>query len=116
MIINMQYNEKLRLYFKKNGISQKEAAERLGHAPAMMSRFLSGVSVLDANFIIALVKEFPDVDLKYIFSEEIELESMVSEPGEDYGIKEENIIGELELIEKKISSIRNVLARKSHAK
>ena len=41
---------------------------------------------------------------------------MVSEPGEEYGIKEENIITELELIEKKISSIRNFLARKSHAK
>ena len=112
----MEYNEKLRLYFKKRGVSQKEAAERLGHAPAMISRFLSGVSVLDANFIVALIREFPDVDLKYIFSEETTSSSMVLEPSEDYGIKEEDIIGELEIIEQKISSIRNVLAQSCHKK
>lgn len=116
MILNIMYNEKLRLYFKKNGISQKEAAERLGHAPAMMSRFLSGASVFDANFIISLVREFPEIDLKYIFSDDIEKLSIVEEPKIGYGIKEKDIIGELELIEKKISAIRNVLARKSHAK
>ena len=112
----MEYNEKLRLYFKKRGVSQKEAAERLGHAPAMMSRFLSGVSVLDANFIVALVKEFPDVDLKYIFSDNEVISSTAQEPTVNYGIKEKDIVGELELIEQKIASIRNVLARKSHAK
>jgi transcriptional regulator with XRE-family HTH domain len=110
------YNEKLKLYFKKIGISQKEAAEKLGHAPAMMSRFLSGASVFDANFITALVREFPEIDLQYIFSDEVQKNTMVSEPSEDYGIKEGNIIEELELIEKKISNIRNILARKSHAK
>jgi transcriptional regulator with XRE-family HTH domain len=113
----MKYNEKLRLYFKKNGVSQKEAAERLGHAPAMMSRFLSGVSVFDANFITTLVQEFPDVDLKYIFSEEEDENiSKVSEPSVDYEIMEEDIIGELELIEKKISSIRKILAQSLDSK
>ena len=110
------YNEKLRLYFKKQGISQKEAAERLGHAPAMMSRFLSGTSIFDANFVIALIREFPDIDLKYIFSNGIEKLSIVEEPKIGYRIKEEDVIQELEIIEKKISDIRNVLARKSHAK
>lgn len=112
----MKYNEKLRLYFKNNGVSQREAAERLGHAPSMMSRFLSGVSVFDANFIADLVREFPDVDLKYIFSEEEENISMVSEPCEDYNIKEEDIVNELEVIERKISNIRNVLAQNRHNK
>ena len=110
------YNEKLRLYFKKNGISQKEAAERLGHAPAMMSRFLSGASVFDANFIIALVREFPEIDLKYIFSDDKEKLSSVEEPKIGNVIKEEDVIRELELIEKKLSNIRKVLAQSCHKK
>lgn len=110
------YNEKLRLYFKKNGISQKEAAERLGHAPAMMSRFLSGASVFDANFIIALVREFPEIDLKYIFSDDKEKLSSVEEPKIGNVIKEEDVIRELELIEKKISNIRKFLAQSCHKK
>ena len=112
----MQYHEKLRLYFKKIGVSQSEVGKRLGHAPAMMSRFLSGTSVLDANFITALVREFPDVDLKYIFSDQATTVSLVSEPVEDYGIKEKDIVDELELIEKKIANIRKVLAQSCHKK
>lgn len=110
------YNEKIRLYFKKIGVSQIEVGKRLGHSPAMISRFWSGTSVFDANFIIALVKEFPEIDLKYIFSSEAKDTSAPSEPEQDSGIKEENIIAELELIEKKILDIKEVLTRKCHAK
>lgn len=112
----MQYNEKLRLYFKKIGVSQSEVGKRLGHAPAMMSRFLSGTSILDANFILALVREFPDIDLKYIFSDEDANSSMVQEPREKYATKDVNVIKELELIEKKLSNIRKVLAQSCHKK
>ena len=112
----MQYHEKLRLYFKKIGVSQSEVGKRLGHAPAMMSRFLSGTSVLDANFITALVREFPDVDLKYIFSNDNENPTVLQEPTEFYTIKEGDVLKELELIENRRASIRKVLARKSHEK
>jgi transcriptional regulator with XRE-family HTH domain len=107
----MKYNEKLRLFFKKKGLSQKEVAEILGHAPAMISRFLSGESNFGPDFIISLVKAFPEIDLKYIFQEEEE-GNMISEPVEYYGIKEQDIVKELELIEEKISSIKKCLARK----
>lgn len=112
----MKYNEKLGLYFKKKGISQSEAGERLGHSKSMMSRFLSGVSIFDATFIVALVKEFPDIDLKYIFSEEELKVEMVEEPCEPYGMKEENIIPELELIEEKLANIKKCLAQNRHKK
>lgn len=112
----MGYNEKLKLYFKKMGLSQAEVGERLGHSPSMISRFWSGTSIFDAEFVSALVREFPEIDLKYIFSDDVVNLSMAQEPAVNYGIKEKDIVGELELIEKKISDIRNVLARKSHAK
>ena len=112
----MRYNEKLQFYFKKQGISQIELAKRLGHSPAMISRFLSGVSTFDANFVAALIREFPDVDLKYIFSENMNVVDQASEPNEEYGIKEENVVKELEEIENKISIIRKVLAQSCHKK
>jgi transcriptional regulator with XRE-family HTH domain len=110
------YNEKIRLYFKKIGVSQIEVGKRLGHSPAMISRFWSGTSVFDANFIIALVKEFPEIDLKYIFSSEAADTSVAPELEEDNSIKEEDVIRELELIEKKISNIKKVLAQSCHKK
>lgn len=112
----MEYNEKIRMFFKQKGLSQKEVSEILGHAPAMISRFLNGTSDFGPDFIISLVKAFPDVDLKYIFSDDVANSSTVQEPSVNYGIKEKDIIGELELIEQKISSIRNVLTRKCLAK
>jgi transcriptional regulator with XRE-family HTH domain len=111
------YNEKLRLYFKKIGVSQQEAAKRLGHAPAMMSRYLSGVSVFDANFVVALVREFPEVDLKYIFSDQKDAITKVAEATIEDGVKEDDEIEkELQIIEEKLTSIRSVLARKGHGK
>lgn len=112
----MEYHEKLRLYLKKNHIPQTEVAERLGHSPAMISRFLSGVSVFDANFVTALVREFPDIDLKYIFSDQEQDTPIAAEPDPNYGVKEGDVIKELEIIEKKLSSIRDVLAQSCHKK
>jgi len=108
------YHEKLRLYLKKNRISQVVFAEKMGHSPAMISRFLSGTSVFDANFITALVREYPDVDLKYIFSDQEDESSIAVETNIVIGIKENDIIKELEIIEGKISNIKNVLAQSCH--
>lgn len=110
------YYEKLQLFFKKKGLKQKEIGEALGYSPAMISRYLKGSDKINSDFILILVKKFPEIDLQYIFSDENKNTSMVSEPCEEYGIKEEDIIDELQLIEKKISNIRECLARKSHAK
>jgi transcriptional regulator with XRE-family HTH domain len=110
----MAYHDKLRLYLKKNNISQVGFADRLGHSPAMISRFLSGTSVFDANFITALVREYPDVDLKYIFSDQEDETSKAVETAPNYSIKENDIIKELEIIEGKISSIKSVLAQSCH--
>jgi transcriptional regulator with XRE-family HTH domain len=110
------YNDKLSAFFKNKGLKQYQIGERLGYSPTMISRYLKGTDKINADFIIILVKEFPDIDLQYIFSDDVEKKSMVSEPSEDYGLKEKDIIRELELIEQKISSIKECLARKSHAK
>lgn len=106
----MTYNEKLRLFFKKKGLSQKQVGERLGHAPAMISRYWSGESSFGPEFIVSLVKEFPDVDLKDIFSEN-ENSNMVHEPNGNYGLRVDNVDKELEIITEKLTEIRKVLAK-----
>lgn len=108
----MKYNEKLRLFFINKGLSQKDVGKRLGHAPAMISRFWSGESNFGPKFIVSLVKEFPDIDLKYIFSEETE--NIVSKPTDSYGLNEDTIDKELEIIGEKVAKVREYLAQIHH--
>lgn len=110
------YYDKLHLFFKKKGLKQKEIGEALGYSPAMISRYLKGSDKFNVDFILILVQKFPDIDLQDLFSEENKNACMVSEPSEGYGIKEENVLEELEIIEKKIAVIRNVLAQSCHKK
>ena len=110
----MEYHEKIRLFFKSKNISQKKAADILGVSPAIFGRYLSGVTAFPPIFIVKLVKEFPEIDLQYIFSEnEDNKYSLVKEATHPYGMDNDEIVKELELIENKISKIRAELARKS---
>lgn len=108
----MQYNDKLRLFFKNKELSQKEVAERLGYAPAMISRFLRGESSFGPDFIVTLIKEFPDVNLQYIFSEDNK--NIISESKPFYGLNEENLVEELKIIEEKVAKVREYLAQNRH--
>ena len=111
----MKYHEKLRLFFKASNLSQKEVAERLEVSPSMLSRYFKGSDKFSPDFIVKLIKEFPEIDLQYIFSEEDE-NNILSEPIVIYTEKEIDVVKELELIEEKIVLIKQSLARKSHAK
>ena len=108
----MEYNEKLRLFIKSKGLSQRELSDILGYAPAMISRYLSGESKFGPDFIMALVKAFPDVDLKKIFSNE--KKNVISEPKPFYGLSEDTLDKELKIIGKKIENVREYLAQKKN--
>lgn len=110
------YYDKLHLFFKSKGLKQKEIAEILDYSPAMISRYLKGSDKINADFITILLKKFPEIDLQYIFSDQEQDTPIAAEPVPNYGVKEEDVIKELEIIEKKISSIRNVLAQSCHKK
>lgn len=113
----MKYNEKLSAFFKMKGLKQKEVAIAVGFAPAMISRYLGGTSVFPPDFLTALLKSFPEIDLKYIFSEDdLDEQHSMSEPSTHYGITKDNVLDQLEEIESKLKEIRTVLARKSHDK
>ncbi len=108
----MKYNDKLRLFLKSKGVSHKEMAQVLGHSPAMIGRFLNGTSEFGPSFITGLVKHYPEIDLKYIFTDDV-VANEVNDPSEMY--KEEyDVVSELEKIEKNLSEVRGYLAQKCH--
>ena len=110
----MKYNEKLHLFFKSKGLSQKDVAKSIGYSPAMISRYLSGVSVFPPEFLSSLIKNYPDIDLRYIFTEEeIQVVNAVQESTANYQLSNDELIKELESVEEKIAIIKNVLARKN---
>lgn len=107
------YNERLRLFFSRKDLKQKEIANILGYSQNMISRYLDGSAKFNADFIKALVQHFPEIDLQYIFSNE----NTSTDPDEK---KDRNknykdiILTDIEIIEKKLNEIKEILAQKSH--
>lgn len=112
----MEYYEKLALFFKSKGVSQIGVGQKLGYSKASMSKFLNGNSAIDSNFITKLVKEFPDIDLNTVFSEEEEFPNMMMEPPTLYHLNRDTVDQELEIILEKLTNVKNVLAQKRHNK
>ena len=110
----MTYNEKLRIFFKTSGLSQKEVADIMGISPSMMSRFLKGSDNFSSDFVAKPLKNFPEIDLQYIFSESED--KQINEPDVNYPQKQLDAIKQIELIEEKIAVLKNYLAQNRHIK
>lgn len=102
----MGHRDNLRYFLKEKGLSQKEAGERLGYKPAMMSRYLND---LDWNwdFISSLIKCFPDIDLNSVLKEGLNKNGSDSSQGRDL-----DSLLIIEEIEQKLSSLKASLAQK----
>ncbi len=107
------YNEKLRMFFKSKGLSQKDAAQKLGVSQSSFGKYLNGTDNFKPEFLSTILREFPSIDLKYIFSKENESNSDASELKTSYGFSEKDVLVELEIIEDKLSNIRKYLAHVS---
>ena len=112
----MSYKEKLREYLKSEGISQKEVSVALGYAPAMISRYLNGVSIPDAEFIKKLVAAYPSIDLKYIFSEAKDLHDSVNETEAKYSSRDQQVLEEIENIENRLEKLKELMSQYCHSK
>lgn len=109
------YNDKLRLFFKSKGLKQKEVAELLDVSASSLGRYLMGTDNFKPEFLTALIREFPEIDLRYIFGENYNT-NMVKEMLPFYGLNDDTIIKELEIIENKVANVREYLAQKCHWK
>jgi len=63
----MNYQERLKEYFKNKGYKNKELVVILGYSESMISRYLSGVKEINMGFLQSVITHFPEVDLNYIF-------------------------------------------------
>lgn len=107
----MIYHEKLRRFFKSKKLKQKEVGEILGFSPAMIGRYLNGTAGIGSDFLLSLLKNFPELDLNDIFADERNTE--VYEVNELRAIYEKTtILNEIEDIEVKLQSIKEKLAKK----
>ena len=112
----MYYN-KLKMFFKNEGLNQKQVAEIMGYSESMIGRYLKGTAKFDADFIVALTIKFPKIDLKYIFNgENVESEQKEEDGSLNYEMSNKEMINELQSIEDKIAVLKNVLARNCHEK
>lgn len=104
-IFRNMYNEKLGRFFKSKGLKQKEVAEMLGVSPAMMGRYIHGTANIGSEFLIGLRKNFPELDLNYIFTNENSEElNLLNDPRDLY--EKTNILNDLADIENRIHEIR----------
>ncbi len=103
----MEYHEKLRKFFSEKGISQSEAGNRMGYKKSMMSRYLN-TATPNMEFIQSLIREWPDVDLNYLFKDQ-EILLQTEEPAEDYGDRRLQIVDE---ISEKLNALRKELTQK----
>lgn len=101
--------EKLSKYFKEKKISNKELSRILGYSETMISRYLKGISKINAEFIAVLIKNFPEIDLQYIFADDSSDSNILNEPREKYAT---TILGDIREIEAKLQIIKEKLSTK----
>ena len=65
----MKYNTKLKTFFKQKGISNKELAHKLDYSETMVGRYLNGRNEMKMQFLLSIIKEFPELDLNYVFKD-----------------------------------------------
>ncbi|MFA9191098.1 helix-turn-helix transcriptional regulator [Flavobacterium sp. FZUC8N2.13] len=113
----MDYHEKLRLFLKSKNLSQKEMSRRLDVSPTMLGRYFMGTAEFSSVFVHKLMMEFPDVDLRYIFSESEENLLKVEEAKSIYYKEQgENMITQIDSIQKQLSKLKKELAQFCHNK
>jgi transcriptional regulator with XRE-family HTH domain len=104
------YYDKLKAFFKKEGLNQKQVAEILGYSESMIGRYLKGTAKFDTDFIMVLTREFPKIDLQSIFVKEPNNDaSTVEEPKAHYILTDKQVIKELQTIEDRIADLKKSL-------
>jgi transcriptional regulator with XRE-family HTH domain len=106
--------EKLNKFFKERKISNRQLSVTLGYSETMIGRYLKGRDNINAEFIGILIKNYPEINLQYMFSDSFaegeEEVNLAQEQDESYNF---NVIKEIEDVEKKLNRIKAELAKKS---
>ncbi len=88
----MKYHQKLQDYFKSKGLKQVDVAKRIGYTKNMVSKYLK-TNKPNYQFIIAVQKEFPDIDWNYLFKD---AKDVVEEDALEYHKNPNQLLNEIE--------------------
>lgn len=66
----MKVNEKIKLFFEKEKISNIKIGELYGCTSATVGNYLNGNRDIPSDFIIWLKKNYPQIDLNILFKED----------------------------------------------
>ncbi len=98
-------------YLKYNSIEQKDAAEKLEISAPQLSMMVNGKRPFHQETIEKLVKLWPDININWLFQEELSEENKVKEPGMGY-IKTHEAEGIITDIEENLKKLRALVAQK----
>ena len=103
----MEFNKRLKHFFESKGLKNKDLEKILGWSDVMVGRYLS-INKPNYEFLMAVKRNFPDVDLNYLFEED---ENNVVKEDQNHYLSNEALI---DTIEYKLKELRIRLAQDSH--
>ena len=106
----MEFNDRLAKWFKKNGISQKAAAQTMGYLPSYMNHFFRSREP-NYELLSKLAQHYPALDMNCLFRDEEIYTSVnfIGEPPIEYTTKNMALI---EDIENKLEELKAQMTRK----
>lgn len=109
----MNYQDRIRLFFKGKGIKLVDAAVKVGYSQSLFSQYLNSRDV-NLEFINKLIGAYPEIDLNYVFKGESEASKagllISAEPETPYlSQKAEELLDNMEAI---IKEMRAEVTRK----
>lgn len=110
----MGFSEKIKLYFKQRGLSNRDVAKIMETSEVMIGKFMN-TDNYSKTFIEKLVQHFPDVSIDYLIRDEIESPDQLNEPGQAYN-NSDRVIELIADVEEKLKEIKELLAQNCHNK
>lgn len=104
----MGFSQKIKDYFKSKNMTIREVAQQMdNYNEALVGRYMSSDKI-SGTFITKLKKYFPDIDINYMLSDEIE-NNHVNEDSEVYKTRSTEIIEE---IEERLTELKKIVTPK----
>ena len=107
----MAIGEKFKEYLNYSGIDQKDAAMKLDVSPQQLSMMINGKRSFNQETIENITRLWPDININWLFKEDIGEENKVNEPDMGY-IKSHEATGIITEIEEKLKELRQIVAQK----
>lgn len=114
----MTFAEKIKKFMEVKGLNNRELARKINKSESRVSTW-SKADKPSLEFIMSIVKVYPDFDLNYFLKDQVqvtypELEDVAVEAAEERGSYGQSASDIIEEIESKLSLLKKKVAQNSH--